>query len=85
MSNNIRIQDIHNAAEARAEAQRRWAAKNDQGGGFPAEDHELAEQGIRLASRVFIARNETEVNVFITECGRELAIGEAHGAWGVWV
>jgi len=85
MTSNIRIADFINIDEAQTEAQRRWAAKNDQGGGFPAEDHELAEQGIKLAGRVFIARNETEVNVFITECGRELAIGEAHGAWGVWV
>lgn len=77
------IADIPSAAEARDEAQRRYAQNSEFG--FPAEDHELAEQGIRLASRILIARNDREVNVFATECGRELAIGEAHGAWGVWV
>lgn len=85
MSNNIRIADIAHINEARAEAARRWAAQNEAGMGFPAESEELAEQGIKLAGRVFIARNDQEVDVFVTECGRELAIGEAHGAWGVWV
>lgn len=83
MSNNIRIQDIHNAAEAQAEAQRRYA--QDSEFGFPGEPEELAEQGIRLASRILIALTDQEVDVYLTECGRELAIGEAHGAWGVWV
>lgn len=69
------ISDINSAHEA---AVSRWTVGNNAGEGFAPSDEFLA-----ACSRVLVAQNDQQVDVYASDDGTEVAVGDANGPWAV--
>jgi hypothetical protein len=73
----MKIAEFRTRDAAMTTAVARWCAGNDAGVGF-AIGAEL--EGAQLVLR---AVNDTEVDVYATPDGREIAVGDVYGPWAV--
>jgi hypothetical protein len=73
----MKIADYHTRDDAMAAAVARWCAGNDAGAGF------VPRAELDGAQLILRAINDTEVDVYATSDGREIAVGDVYGPWAV--